>query len=800
MEKVTRNQRLSLAQKNAHDKRWYKEEADRLDAQGTGSVGYGGILDYKRMKVNYDLFNNILNLTDFEYVFQPYGAEVGELPASMVNRDISSGKIKAILGMEMKRSFSWRAIATNPEATTRREQEEFGRVREWVINSIMEPIRQQIEMESQQEMAGGEELTEEQKKQIQAQIAEQTKSQTPAEVHKYMEREHQDPAEVMSHQLLEYLIQKCELKRKFNEAFKHGLLSAKGVMYVGVMNGEPQAWNVNSLRFRCDKSADTPFTQNGEWATCEYRMTPSEVVAHFGDEMSGKEIDDLYSNYSHHRESKLRDSLFSFDNYDDDDNSTVRVLHCVWKSLRKIGFLQYLDEDKMPQEMIVDEHYKLDVDSGDIEIEWQWIPEVYETWKIGADIYKQMQPIPGQFKDIDNLYQCDLPYYGVIYDNMNSEETSLMDRLKPYQYYYNIVMYRLELLLASDKGKKVLMNINAIPDSAGIDIEKWKYFMDASPVMWYDPNEEGTEYNDVNTLAKTIDLSLASDIGKYIELAEYLKTQAGLSVGIPANVEGQSSPYEGKATGQQKLIQSSHILEPYYDLHAHMKRSVLQALLETAKIAYANSGKTKLTYILDDMSRKIIDLDLALLENSTLGIFVQDSAKAEEVQELIRNLAHAAMQSQKVEFSDVIAVVKQKGIVEAEEALKAAEAQRREFEQGMQEQQSQAAAQEAEKQRDFQREVWEHEKDMAILKEEEKRKTEVVKGGIMGASFNPESDRDQDGVNDFIEIARDGLDADIKVSKQQLEKEKFEHQKEMDKEKVDLEKKKLKASSAKSSK
>lgn len=799
MEKVTKNQRLSLAQKNAHEKRWFKEQADRLDTRGTSTTGYGGVMDYKRKKVNYDLFNNILNLADFEYVCQPYGSEVGELPASMVNRDISSGKIKAILGMEMKRSFSWKVVATNPEATTRREQEEFGRVREWVVNQIMQPIREQAEIESQKQMAG-QELTAEQQKQIQAQIAEQTKARTPAETKKYMEREHQDPAEVMSHQLLEYLTQKCDLKRKFNEAFKHGLLSAQGTMYVGIMNGEPQAWNVNSLRFNCDKSPDTPFTQNGEWATCEYRMTPSEVVSHFGDEMTNKEIDDLYENYAHYRESKLRDSLFSFQDYDDEDNSTVRVLHCVWKSLRKIGFLTYLDENQMPQEILVDEHYKLNEASGDINIEWEWIPEVYETWKIGADIYKQMQPIPGQFKDIENLYQCDLPYYGVIYDNMNSEETSLMDRLKVYQYYYNIVMYRLELLLASDKGKKVMMNINAIPDSSGIDIEKWKYFMDASPIMWYDPNEEGTEYNDVNTLAKSIDLSLASDIGKYIELAEYLKQQAGLSVGIPPNVEGQASPYEGKATGQQKLIQSSHILEPYYDLHSHMKRSVLQALLETAKIAYANSDKTKLTYILDDMSRQVIDLDIGLLENSTLGIFVQDSAKAEEVQDLIRNLAHAALQAQKVEFSDVIAVVKQKGIVEAEEALKAAETDRREFEQGMQEQQSQAAAQESEKARDFQREEWQHEKEMIVLKEQERRETEIIKGGLMGASFNPESDRDGDGVNDFFEIAKDGLDADIKVNEQQLKREQFEHQKKMDKEKVDIEKKKLSQSSAKNAK
>lgn len=791
MKNVSQNQRLSLAQKNAHDKKWYKEQADLLDTQQHGSTGYGGVLDYKRQKVNYDLFNNILNLSDFEYVIQPYGSEVGELPASMVNRDIVSGKIKAMLGMEMKRSFSWKVLATNPEATTRREQEEFKNIREFVINSIMQPIRQEEELKVQQQLQG-KELNPQEMDRIRQQVEQQTASRTPAEVKKYMEREYQDPAEVMSHQLLEYLIQKCDLKRKFNEAFKHGLLSAKGIMYVGILNGEPEAWNVNSLRFNCDKSSDTPFTQDGEWATCEYRMSPSQVVSYFGDEMESTEIDKLYSDFHHYRESKIRDAHFTFEDYDEDEGCTVRVLHCVWKSLRKIGFLKYQDENGQLQEMIVDESYQLNKESGDISISWRWIPEVYETWKIGTDIYKGMQPIPGQFKDLDNLYYCKLPYYGVIYDNMNSQETSLMDRLKVYQYYYNIVMYRLELLLASDKGKKVMMNINAIPDSAGIDIEKWKYFMDASPVMWFDPNEEGTGYGDVNTMAKSIDLSLASDIGKYIELAEYLKQQAGLSVGITPGVEGQVGPYEAKGNVQQNLIQSSHILEPYYDLHNHLKKNVLQALLETSKIAYSNSGKTKLSYILDDMSRKTIDLDIALLDNTTLGIFISNSAKAEEAQELVRQLAHAALQSQKIEFSDVISIVRQNGIVEAEETLKAAEAERREYEQNMQNQQISAAAEEAEKEREFKREEWDQDLKEIVLKEEEKRKTEIIKGSLLGASFNPDTDRDQDGVNDFIEIARDGLDADIRMSQQQLEREKFEHQKEVDKEKLEIEKKKVK--------
>lgn len=138
--------------------------------------------------------------------------------------------------------------------------------------------------------------------------------------------------------------------------------------------------------------------------------------------------------------------------------------------------------------------------------------------------------IPGQFKDLDNLYHCKLPYYGAVIDSTNSEETSLMDRLKYYQYFYNIIMYRIEMLMASDKGKKMMMNINAIPDDLGIDVEKWMYFVESSPFIWYNSNDEGTQYNDVNTLSKVIDLSLISDINNYINVAEYIRQQCGRSV------------------------------------------------------------------------------------------------------------------------------------------------------------------------------------------------------------------------------------------------------------------------------
>lgn len=804
---IQRDQRLSRAEKEAKDKQWYKSKINLLDKGSLRTTyGFGGISEYHRMKVNYDLYNNIIDFRDFEYVCKPFGVdeEGFELPAKMSNRDIISNKIKVILGMEMRRPFDYKVLAVNPEATTRKEQQEFNMMRDYVISEILGPIKKQIELSKAQEQ-GDEPLTSLQKEKLQEEVDAQLKAMTPEEVKLYMQRKHQDPAELLSHQLLEYLSIKRDLKGKFNNGAKHALITAKEFYWVGEVNGEPEVRVCNPLRLNFNASPDTEFIEDGEWVTYEYRMSPSDCIAFFAEDLTNDEIDSIYKDYSNYTHNMFERDLFNFANngpisqYDYQTNNTVRVLHAVWKSLREVKFLKYEDDNGEVQQMIVDETYELNKDAGDIEITSEWIPEVYEGYKIGANIFKKLRPVPGQFKDMDNLYMSKLPYYGAIYDATNSQPTSFVDRGKVWQYYLNIVYYRAELLMASDKGKKVLMNINAVPDSAGIDIEKFQYFFESSPFGWFNPNEEGMTYSDVNAIAKVIDLSTASDIGKYIELAEKIKQECGEAMGVSRQMEAQLGPEDAVSNTRQSLIQSSYILEPFFNLHNRIKKNVLTALIETAKVCYSNKKPQKLSYVLDDLSVRTLDLDPALLDNSTIGLFVTDSSSAQEIKDTITQLAHAALQNQSVKFSDIVSILKETSITAAEDRLKASEIE-------SEERVNQAEMARIKAQKDLEeskiqheKEKWQHEIDLAIVKEEEKRKTEVVKGALVGASFNPDQDVDKDGINDYLEIARHGLDADVKRAKVDLDVAKFQHQKIVDTEKLKLEKEKIKAAKSKNS-
>ena len=796
-------QRLTRAQKEANDKKWFKDQLRSLNkiSFSTGSM-FGltnlgrGISDYRRMKVNYDLFNNVINKADFEHVCYPFGKEAGELPADFTNKDIISGKIKALLGMEMRRPFSWKVVATNPEATTRKEEEEFSKLKDFVINSIIAPIKQKIELEQAQALKG-QELTTEEKQRIEQEVAQKLKAMTPQEVKRYMAREHQDPAEALAHQLLQYLIQKENIRMKFNKGWKHGLIAGKEIFWVGIVNGDPILKVVNPLNFDYDKSSEKDFIEDGDWACYEMSMTPSEIAKYFGSELTNVELDELYESYNN--TNSLPDAAFTFREDGVSVNLGIRVIHAEWKALKPFKFIYGIDpETGEPYEDIVDESYKMNIEAGDYKEETVWIPTKYEGYQIGNDKFAMLREVPGQHKDLTNLYECKLSYIGSTYDNLNSSTTSLVDRMKYYQYFFNILWYRIELLIGSDDGKSLLLNANLIPKSSGMDFEKWMYYFKVNKIGILDPSEEGNKGNqNIGEAAKEIDMSLVSDIQKYMQLAEYIERRCGESVGITKQIEGQIGTEEAVRNTQQALVQSANILEPYFDMHNLIKRNVLQALIETAKVAYSELQPKSLSYVLDDMSVAMLTPDYELLENSTYGLFVSNSMKADETLQTMQQLSHAALQNQQVELSDVLMIMNSESTQEAEELLKVAESNRAEREQASQQAQQQAQQQEAEAQRNWEREKMDKEHEYKMAEIDLKGEKDIQKQLILSMGFNEDKDLDKDGMPDVLEVAKFNVDADIKQRKQDLDEKKLEQQKKEHDDNKALEEKKIKAQVAK---
>lgn len=790
--------RASEATKNANDKQWYKDYIKRYCRQGGGNTSSISSANRRNKKRNYNVINNIINIEDYKHILMPYGDKVGEvkMPAKLTNKDIISPRLKAVKGMAMKRPFNYRLLAVNPEATTRIEQEEMGRLKTHLDDLVVAPIRERVMIENEEALLKRD-LSPEERDEIRMKIQEEIAASTPREMKKYMAREHQDPAEIYGNQILADKSKRLDLERKFNKCLDHLLISGYEHMYVGIRADKTVAEVVNTKYLEHDMNPDHDFTEEGEWAAYKIPMSKSKFVLQFGDELTNDQLDRIYAfnvggsgdnDFDFNAVSTGYDTDNRYKEYhEDNSHDTLWVTHVEFKALRKIGILYYPDENGDEQAMLVHETYKADKEAGE-RVEWEWLPELYEGYVTLNDIFVGMRPVLGQFTDLDNLGREELSYKGVRTDYLNSVPTSFVGRQLHYQAIYNIIQYRVELLMAADKGKKVAVNVKLIPETAGMSVEKWTNYFESSPFMYYNPDEEGIDPNEMNTLFKVIDLSTTKQISEYVQILEFIDKKCGDTVGVGDAALGNISASAEVGNTKQQMASTSNILEPYMNVHEIFKMRVLLAVLETAKIEYSLNPPEYLNYILDDMSREIARIDMGIVKSSTYGLYMENGSKLEQVKADIQALAHAAMQTDKVDFADILRLLRQDDTREAEEDLRVSEQVKTENRRKEQEAQNKAAMQqiEAQKQANIEDRELDHKHKMEEIAA--KGAIDLQKQAMLSMGFNEDKDMDNDGVPDVVELYRNGADAaikqqevDVKRGKLELEKEQFKEEKKQNK-------------------
>jgi hypothetical protein len=304
--------------------------------------------------------------------------------------------------------------------------------------------------------------------------------------------------------VLNYLEQKLNIKHEFYKGWKDALVAGEEIYYTGVINGDPVLERINPMFFAYDLNSDIEFIHDSDWCCRKMIMSVSEIYDRFYDKMDNKQLNELLEmmngdgrfgmnpefakselDYAHQDVKWFKGPN---DNFYEGDN--IEVWHACWKSFKKIGFITYVDPTTgVIDEIQVDESYK--ITGTEINVEWDWIIETWEGYRIGKDMYVGVQPIEYQYRSADNPNAQKLPYTGAVYNNTNTKPKSLVSMMKPLQYMYIILWYRLELALARDGGKVMYVDVTQIPKSMGIDVNKWMHYIKALGVAFVNPYEEG---------------------------------------------------------------------------------------------------------------------------------------------------------------------------------------------------------------------------------------------------------------------------------------------------------------------
>ena len=450
----------------------------------------------------------------------------------------------------------------------------------------------------------------------------------------------------------------------------------------------------------------------------------------------------------------------------------------TWKSEKKIGTATYLDQNGQVQKKVVDESFKIPEElKGEITVEWNWIPRTWIGVQIGPTIFFAYES-PYQFNTVDNPYKCKLPFIGRIFNNINSKPTSLVDLIKPYQYLYNIIWYRLELEFAKAKGKKFVMDIAQIPKSKGWTVEQWMYYFDTLGIAFVNSAEEGRE-GDPSSVSKFnqftgIDMTLSNSIQGYFSMLSKIEEAVENITGISRQRKGQINSSETVGGVERSVVQSNALTEIYFHEHSMVKEKVLEHLLEIAKIAYSTNEHGKLVF--DEFSRTVLNTKSLL--NTDFGLYVSDSIKDNAILEQLKGLAKEGISSGTLQFSNFVTLLKSNSIAEVESSIKASE----ERKQKLQEQQSQIQQQQIESNERIAREKMDRDENQKQLDREARlREAEIRALGSIGMN-NP--DVNQNAIPDVMEATK----LSLQQSKQQFEQVEKQQKMEIEKSRMQMQK------------
>ena len=802
-------QKLPLSKKG---KKWQEDCVNYIIGEGNVTSGGNSTSYYGELQTYYNLYNSIFDEKDFKSITNPFKVEDG-FPATPHDFNIIRPKVDLLIGEETKRPLNFRVIRTSQEATSEMQEKEKQMILQYIEAAITARMSPEEAQQFQEQLQSGEIMP-------------------PEQIAKYMDKEYKDIVENTAYHSLTYLREKLDLDNEFIKGWKDGLISGREIYYVGVLNAEPYAERVNPICFSYDKSPDLEFIEDGSWCCRKMRMPITEVYDRYYDKLEEKDLDKLEEMIGSTPGRNLGDrspidmgiQLRIYDNpiFEGSGKSLVNVWHCCWKSFKKIFYVTTTDEAGQPQINIVDETYQ--PVGNEVSIEPDWIIEVWEGYRAGSDLYFGIQPIEYQHVSIDNPNSQKLPYCGAIYSNTNSKPRSLVSILKPLQYMYIVLWYRLELAIARDKGKVVNMDITQIPKSMNISPAKWMHYLSSVGVNFINPYEEGwnipgreggkpAQFNQITAL----DLTMSNVIAEYIQLMDKIEELAGTISGITAQREGAVSSSEMVGNVERSVVQSSHITEPLFWVHNQCKRRVLNMLLNTAKGAWEETGKQKLQYIFDNGERAFLDITPKFYYED-MDVFVSDTSKDLENIQKLQQLIQPAMQNgaslleaAEVLTNDNFNIIKQK--------LKDMQTRQEQ----MQQQQQEAEAQQQQQLQQMQNEAKQQElmlqeaqMDLQRYQIDQDNQTKIAVAQINAYRGTEELDQDQNGIPDPIEIGKQAIEQqkinqeaynkryeakqkrEIEEQKIQLEKDKMKHETELQKAKDDAayEREKLKARTA----
>ena len=334
-------------------------------------------------KINYDLLNGKLHMSDMELILNPDNIKAGFIPDRIQHYPIMNSKLDVLRGEESKRVFDYRVIVTNPNAVSEIEENK--------KQEIFQRLQQLISDTSQSEEEFNQELE---------------------KLNDYYTYEWQDMREVRANYLLNHYTKEYNIPLLFNEGFMDAMAVGEEIYQCDIIGGEPTITKVNPLKIRVFKSGYSNRVEDADVILIEDYWSPGKIIDTYYDVLSKKDIeyienlpdftgdaskdsmDNIDERYGFVNMNMIGEEINSEGFYFDPLNlfsngvqgslvpydlaGNIRVLRMYWKSKRKIKKVKSYDPESGEEVFnFYSENYIIDEANG----EEEQIFYINEAWE-----------------------------------------------------------------------------------------------------------------------------------------------------------------------------------------------------------------------------------------------------------------------------------------------------------------------------------------------------------------------------------------------------------------------------------
>ena len=646
------------------DKVWAAQCCDYVIAQGLACK------DEDRMRDLYNIMEGNIPAEFYKKILNPYNAtkeKFTKFPAVMRNYDLMKGIIRRYVGEYLKNPHIFIVGANNPDVMLARDQKLKAELTVLVQNAMAQRITEAY----QQFVNEGNDPKE-------------FKPQEVINVDQFIKdfnENYVDDISAQGQELLNVIRDITEDELLYEQVYFNFVAFGQTYDYSDV--------NGSTLTKECIKPIDAYpvptdafFVEDDEMFACRRKMTYSQIMDNFDKYFDDKDREFLETYYAKFGTPGAVDLTFgAYYNYYSDVcckyNQTDRELfkykpqdilsreandglfdvwHAVWRSYSRMGIVTYVNEIGLITTRYENDGYKLNPQAGDIDIEWVYVPQVYESVRIGGR-YDAIYPYGARAIAYDRKGK--LPYNGITELFPGYGRFSIIEEVLPYQIFYNIVAYAREMALARNK-----LAILLLPKSL---LGKTKEDQEATI---YRALAEGTLYVDDETdsgMLRTQNIRmLVADISAYIkqltELLQEIETAAKLKVDMTPQRYGEIANSAGKGTTEEAIARGSMgsvIVEYMVDM---LRERDYARDLDFSKLAWIDGLNT--SYRDENDSNKVKYVSLNVNEHIFADYIVKakNSSKEREKLEQLKQFAFNA--SQNGDLKSAIAAIKGDNVAE----------------------------------------------------------------------------------------------------------------------------------------